>query len=85
MIYTHEFEVTGRGHFPIDMLRYDRCFPADAESSAAIGTEMPNLYVNRTVRLVRVGPSIVVAERITLKRWESFGWKVQHLDTEIIR
>ena len=83
MICTHEFEVTGKGHFPIDMLRYDRCFPADAESSTAIAVEMPNLYVDRVGRLVRIATSIVVAERITLKRWESFGWKVQHLDTEI--
>jgi hypothetical protein len=32
----HKFFVQGQGHFPIDMLRYDACFPASEHDSALI-------------------------------------------------
>lgn len=65
------FEVTGRGSFPIDMLRYDACFPERGADAAEI---------ERSFR--ERGPGL---HRITLKgdgtmpevaRWQSFGWSV---------
>ena len=36
MLYLHEATVHVRGRFPVDMLRYDSCFPATAEDASAI-------------------------------------------------
>jgi hypothetical protein len=66
-----EFEVAGRGQFPIDMLRYDQCWPK-RESEDAMGIE----------RSFRNDPGIL--RQVTLRglhpptvgRWESFGWKI---------
>ncbi len=69
MKYKTTFEVTGRGEFPIDMLRYDCCFPNTGSDSAAImhdGT--------RTVSLVKYHAD--KEPLITDARWNSFGWGV---------
>ena len=34
--YLTQFVVTGKVPFPIDMLRYDQCWPVDPESTTAI-------------------------------------------------
>ena len=71
--YFYEYEVTGRGHFPFDMLRYDRCWPTrESEDSGHIEADThlvgyPNL--TRTIRVT--GLNIP-----TSGRWESFGWTV---------
>lgn len=76
--------VQGRGPFPLDMLRYDRCVPSDATDVASIEEsripvdEYPenclSTGVVRTVHLVRFAcdPQF----RASTKRWESFGWEV---------
>ena len=33
----HDFHVEGDGPFPIDMLRYGRCWPASGVDSAMVG------------------------------------------------
>lgn len=60
--------VQGRGTFPLDMLRYDSCFPASETDT-------------HTIR--RTGPRRVLLVRMTLgdgmpsvARWRSFGWDV---------
>lgn len=35
-LYIHSITITGRGSFPLDMLRYDRCFPASEIDANAI-------------------------------------------------
>jgi hypothetical protein len=59
------FVVEGRGSFPIDMLRYDRCTPYEQEDVHWMeGT------VQRSCKLVsHVAPP-------TKERWNSFGWSV---------
>lgn len=57
------FTVRGRGAFPIDMLRYDQCKPAD-----------PDLILK-----VRYDQSVEIQMvsldgRVTVDRWRSFGW-----------
>ena len=62
------FTVSGRGRFPVDMLRYDEAFPADGMSAANI---VDNPAERRNVTLIthrRFGP--------TNDRWASFGWVV---------
>jgi hypothetical protein len=63
------FTVTGKGRFPIDMLRHDICVPADAEAVEAI-ENLDNVGV-RDIRL-----TTTKMRYITANRWLSFGWGV---------
>ena len=60
------FTVEGSGHFPLDMLRYDKCYPASSADVARIMDDR-----QRTIRLMthaRHAPSH--------GRWNSFLWGV---------
>lgn len=73
-LYYFRYEVTGRGNFPLDMLRRDMCYPYDTDSVINIDSEE---YVERTVVLCHWD-----ARRHwtpNTERWESFGWKVTKL------
>lgn len=69
-----EFEVTGTGEFPMDMLRYDRCWPAHEDDSRRIGDSHVTLAgvksVERTIGLAGL-------KLPTVARWASFGWLVR--------
>jgi hypothetical protein len=77
VIYIQEFEVEGSGNFPLDMLRYDSCYPVRE------GRDTANLCARefsrdrlppRTIRLRRF---VFNSQQMpTTGRWESFGWKV---------
>lgn len=56
------YAVSGRGHFPADMLRYD-----DAE---ILGQPAP------TDRLTAVTEYMIEGKGCTPERWRSFGWSV---------
>jgi hypothetical protein len=60
------FMVRGSGHFPLDMLRYDRCYPAgqDDVSKVAEGPELRSVNVTAPYGA------------LTVARWASFGWSV---------
>lgn len=67
----------GSGQFPLDMLRYDCCFPASQNDVATISKTLHrpgNELHTVTLRYVREykpnGP--------TDARWESFGWHVSN-------
>jgi hypothetical protein len=65
-----EFTVTGRFPFPIDMLRYDRCYPAtEKDSSLMVGALSGSREI--TLRLVTDRPA-----GPTEARWNSFMWHV---------
>ena len=63
--------------FPVDMLRYDHCWPCSEEDSAKIiQTNDLRKYQNEeevTVKLRAYGPA---GWEPTRGRWESFGWVV---------
>jgi hypothetical protein len=60
--------VAGVGPFPIDMLRYDNCWPA---------TESDSGKVMRSVLGERVGEvQIAHADELTAQRWKSFSWAI---------
>ncbi len=56
--------------FPIDMLRYDACFPATEESSNEI---ILSLHENTGAIVFRV--TLEFRRVPTFVRWQSFGWK----------
>lgn len=62
----HDFAVEGSGEFPIDMLRYDRCWPA-AEA------QVPYLTASRSGRRHVL---LTGLQEPTQARWQSFGWRV---------
>lgn len=76
---TYQFTVTGRGAFPLDMLRYDCCYPAHPEDVAAMdydNTTREGIRAQRTVKLRGLGMP-------EMSRWNSFGWSVS--DTKEVR
>jgi hypothetical protein len=65
------FIVEGSGLFPVDMLRYDACWPTTSSDSALIAIE--RWAVQPSPRRV----SVMTREGgLTDDRWLSFGWKV---------
>jgi hypothetical protein len=74
-MYYHEFAVHGVGRFPIDMLRYDSCFPTDQESALAI---MDSNKIGKDHKLIRLSSIQDNSNwEPTKGRWESFGWRVR--------
>ena len=73
----HEFTVSGNFPFPLDMLRYDSCWPHSgddvAEIESSLSREQRRLF---QIRLVGIN-------KPTLDRWSSFCWtcKEGHLMT----
>lgn len=68
--YTHRVTVEGRGEFPWDMLRKDRCYPRTEADSHAMAT---NTNTTRRVTLVHTGGRWWMP---VFLRWASFGWHV---------
>lgn len=67
--------VSGKGRFPIDMLRYDNCTPAkecDAHMIALVDTSTA-----AQIRLYRYSPE---GTKATEARWKSYGWSVVYDD-----
>lgn len=67
------YKVTGRGPFPIDMLRYDAAHPTHEVDSAAIGYSFDRGHSARATRTISITGNI----EPTVRRWESFGWTVE--------
>ncbi len=60
--------VEGRGRFPLDMLRYDSCWPYTSVDSARMD---PDIREKRKIVL------LTDAEHApTHRRWDSFTWRV---------
>jgi hypothetical protein len=70
----YNYKVTGNGQFPLDMLRYDSCFPGDpdAVSKLCIDRKDPFFKEPRTVK-------VTGCAKPTVARWASFGWTVEAL------
>ena len=66
------FTVEGQGHFPVDMLRYDR---AVAYGQVDVNLMLGSQRESRRVNLIAYSPA---GDRLepTTGRWESFGWRV---------
>ena len=71
------FTVHGRGVFPWDMLRYDKCWPAtESDSNKLDQYGLPTDVMSERTITMRglVGP--------TFARWRSFNWEVVDLGDE---
>lgn len=76
-----KFTVEGRGEFPLDMLRYDRCFPRTGDDAEMLRTPAEHLSSPRCVTLIALARDMRYWEP-SRGRWASFGWYV--LDVEPI-
>jgi len=73
-MWRHTFIVVGQGRFPIDMLRYDQCFPNSEYDSSQIADSVRH-----------IGKRIVTLSAYTslknwqpeFERWKSFLWKIE--------
>ena len=75
MKWVHRARVEGSGDFPVDMLRYDSCWPDTSDDVAFMGTMH---YSSRGKRaLVVACYSPYVSWPFTDKRWLSFGWSCE--------
>jgi hypothetical protein len=75
VLYRTDYEVSGRGMFPVDMLRYTCSWPADEASARAI-SESTNNKPTYTVRLSKYHRDAV--PELAESRWNSkFRWSVE--------
>lgn len=66
------FVVSGNGQFPLDMLRYDRCFPVHGEDAH----KMDARTEWREITLEHRHEEPTAQWKPTVARWRSFGWNV---------
>lgn len=73
-----DYHVVGRSYFPMDMLRYDRCWPIGPVSVinlAKLPTEFLKEERHRFFSELRIVQMNGIREP-SVERWESFGWHV---------
>lgn len=72
-VYETEVTVEGTGAFPIDMLRYDTCYPATEKDANAI---RETFLDSKGVTRVTLNRRSVSDREPQYARWQSFGWHV---------
>lgn len=75
----YEFTVKGRDLFPIDMLRYDCCWPK-TETNDSYNIAASYERGNRAMREV----TLIGLKDPTVGRWHSFGWEVTETQKRIL-
>ena len=74
-----KFIATGIGAFPLDMLRYDHCWPSTSDSVSKMtdeghrGIEM-SMATSLGIRDAR--NAVMDGNAVTVGRWNSFGWEI---------
>ena len=70
-----KFIVKGRRPFPIDMLRYDNCYPANIPAVESITESLDPQIIDNDPGMTR---KVSLKGRVapTMGRWNSFGWEV---------
>lgn len=68
------YQVTGTGHFPVDMLRVDSCWPQHPVDALLIHSsiEKPDNYC---IKLKSIHPP-------TFERWETVHWNISNVRPE---
>jgi len=74
-MYIITFEVAGGGAFPLDMLRYDHCFPNSTGDAFALAEDR---HTGTPVKLIAYSNSNDWEP--TKDRWASFGWTVSNVE-----
>lgn len=82
--YLVKFTVSGSGDFPMDMLRYDACWPETPHEITHEGRREVTVigYCRTTPCFKRTGQP---GEYPTFDRWRSFMWSVKPESIEVIR
>jgi hypothetical protein len=78
MMYIQDFvvePVAADSPFPLDMLRYDRCWPATSQDAVALLRD-PARATRVHLRRWISAPDVVPTER-----WRSFGWRTNVTST----
>ena len=73
----HRFAVKGVGSFPVDMLRYDCCFPDDQDSAAKIMNSMSHSFSPKRDGKIYLAAYHPKGWQPTTARWSSFLWEVE--------
>jgi hypothetical protein len=69
-MWLHTFAVDGSGAFPLDMLRYDGCYPKTGDDAGKLETDYRD---RRSLTLCHYGDRYWTP---TAGRWSSFCWSV---------
>ncbi len=81
-LHIRYFTVRGRGEFPLDMLRYDKCWPSQSTDADKISPTYDTLKSESRSELGRRDVYLCKYTRLktgsvsTAARWASFGWDV---------
>ena len=74
-LYIYTFTVTGKGDFPVDMLRYDSVYPVTEGDSFAMAYKPTAAFRPLPTITVTVEHRSTEPDWLpTVGRWESFGW-----------
>lgn len=76
-LYTKDFTVRGKAYFPVDMLRYDECFPVDSADASNIEKALDG--TSDEVFAVKLRHQ--TENRYWMPneaRWKSFFWTVDY-------
>jgi len=74
----HEYTVTGRYPFPVDMLRYDSAYPANPTAVSRINEGVTSPGVGKPFRDREVLSIRLASHRPpTEDRWNTFGWYIE--------
>jgi hypothetical protein len=78
----YEFTAHGKYPFPLDMLRYDGCYPlqpgdVSKMQEAIVGPPALGQFRDRPILHIRL---VSYLHAPTEDRWRSFGWFVEGLD-----
>ena len=79
-LVTFKVRMRQRFKFPVDMLRYDHCWPASEQDSVAMTTAVKSskdwveMYVAENIHFI-----VLNGHGCTPERWQSFGWEVLDL------
>ena len=76
-MYITNFTVKGSYTFPVDMLRYDACYPTYTDAAVKLvtgGTNMAAVDEDYMVQLAHAHPTR--GWQPTIARWASFGFEV---------
>lgn len=76
MARVYRFTVEGRMRFPVDMLRYDACYPANNESVTAITDSLDSLRRRENITATYKVDLVSQVHGCEPARWASFGWTV---------
>lgn len=72
------FEVTGRGRFPFDMLRFGRLYPVFTTDAEALGVDVNDRDAYRAKRTVKLATTCNEASAdMIVRRFSSFMWKAE--------